>query len=374
MSWTSEKDSQKEAQKGDQKSRTDEKRQRPIMSDSVRAGQGSNGRDESSEPITSESIPNSASNSVRNSQVSTEETEEETSFSKSRSECSELQHLSASLSDCDNALTNEAYLFMKKMLPSYVVNCFMATGYDTLSVLAEMNDESLAEIEDIINKEYPNESCFRHQAIPTHFLPSSNIFKFQPGHRKRIKKFVEEVKQLLSSQASGKQKIRVKRSTGCRDVSSEPSKPSVKYFKRSVGDASVNENLSWIATDRGKECFSELDLLTDFRQSFAKWQRQQKNQEHKEIKENQDFLVKISTSGADNAINASVSCYSCGKVLSLGVKSNKILLSNWTRHITHVCHKTPRKSSKSLDNYFTKNSGNGCKLICTGNVHTYVTS
>ena len=44
----------------------------------------------------------------------------------------------------DNALTNEAYLFMKKMLPSYIVNCFMATGYDTLDVLAEINDESLA--------------------------------------------------------------------------------------------------------------------------------------------------------------------------------------------------------------------------------------
>ncbi len=41
-------------------------------------------------------------------------------------------------------LTNEAYLFMKKMLPSYIVNCFMATGYDTLDVLAEINDESLA--------------------------------------------------------------------------------------------------------------------------------------------------------------------------------------------------------------------------------------
>ena len=77
----------------------------------------------------------------------------------------------------DNALTNEAYLFMKKMLPSYIVNCFMTTGYDTLDVLAEINDESLAEIEEIVNNEYPNESCFRHQPIPTCFL-SSNAFKF----------------------------------------------------------------------------------------------------------------------------------------------------------------------------------------------------
>ena len=60
--------------------------------------------------------------------------------------------------------TNEAYLFMKKMLPPYIVNCFMATGYDTLDVLAEINDESLAEIEEIVNNEY---SCFRHQPMVT---------------------------------------------------------------------------------------------------------------------------------------------------------------------------------------------------------------
>ena len=82
----------------------------------------------------------------------------------------------------DDALANEAYLFIKKMLPSYIVNCFMATGYNTLDVLAEINDEFLSEI---VNNEYPNESYFRHQPIPTCSL-SSNVFKFQPGHCKRI--------------------------------------------------------------------------------------------------------------------------------------------------------------------------------------------
>ena len=44
----------------------------------------------------------------------------------------------SSSSVSDNALTNKAYLFMKKMLPSYIVNCFMATGYDSLDVLADI--------------------------------------------------------------------------------------------------------------------------------------------------------------------------------------------------------------------------------------------
>ena len=122
------------------------------------------------------SRPNLVKNSVQNlTEASTEETTEETSLS------SGLQQF-----DLDNALTNEAYLFMKKMLPSYIVNCFMATGYDTLEVLTEINNESLAEIEEIVNNEYPNKSCFRHQPIPTCLSSSSNVFKFQPGHRKRI--------------------------------------------------------------------------------------------------------------------------------------------------------------------------------------------
>ena len=70
----------------------------------------------------------------------------------------------SSSSDSDNALTNEAYLFMKKML-SYIVNCFMATGCDTLDVPADINDESLAEIEEIVKNEYPNESCTSHQYV-----------------------------------------------------------------------------------------------------------------------------------------------------------------------------------------------------------------
>ena len=71
------------------------------------------------------------------------------------------------------------------------------TGYDTLEVLAEINDESPAEIEEIVNSDYPNESCFRHQTIPT--SAQAGVFKFSPGHRKRVMKFVQEVKQVLNT-------------------------------------------------------------------------------------------------------------------------------------------------------------------------------
>ena len=80
--------------------------------------------------------------------------------------------------------------------------------------------------------------------------------------------------------------------------------------------------------DEGSNC-TELGMLIDFRQNFVKLQRQQQVPRFKEIK---DFSLKINISG-DQSISAMSHCFMCGKCLSLGVKSNSILLSNWTHHI-----------------------------------------
>ena len=69
-------------------------------------------------------------------------------------------------------------------------------------------------------------------------------------------------------------------------------------------------------------------MLMDFRQNFVKWQWQQQVR----YKENKDFTLKINISG-DQFISAMLHCFMCGKCLSLGIKSNNVLLSNWTGHI-----------------------------------------
>ena len=261
-----------------------------------------------------------------------------------KEQSSDRVHLSAGNSSMqldDRALTNEAELIMKKMLPSHIVNCFLVTGYDTLEVIAEINDESLAEIEEIVNSDFPNESCFRHQAIPT--SAQAGVFKFSPGHRKRIVKFVQEVKQVLNTRqkehesvaSAGIKRRRVAISAGA------------KY-------ANVSDDTSAIldSNDSVDNVSSELDLLTDFRQIFAKWQRNPKHSQYREIRENKDFFVNISISTPDNTIKASVRCSTCGHVESLGTKSGKVLLSNWYRHIQIYCKKK-FTGSKSLDNFFT---------------------
>ena len=251
-----------------------------------------------------------------------------------------------SVKNDDSNLTSEAVSLMRKMLPPHIVNCFLQTGYDTLDVLAEINNESIAEIEEIINSDYPNETCFRHQPVPMS-VASLPVFKFSPGHRKRILKFVEEIKRLISARQKDDMKASAQRKRlGKR--SNNAISAGIKHARVS-NDVNISTSLG-INDSAENEDYSELDLLTDFRQSFAKWQRQTKNMQYGKIKENQDFTVNISVSTPGNT-KASVHCCTCGKTEQLGIKSGKVLLSNWYRHIQHFCRK--KSGSKSLDSFFT---------------------
>ena len=241
----------------------------------------------------------------------------------------------------DSILTNEAQSLMRKMLPSHIVNCLLQTGYDTLDVLAEINNESLIEIERIINSEYPNEICFRHQPVPTAAAPT--VLKFSPGHRKRIMNFVEEIKDLINTRQKDRTIAERKRTKNAITKGAK--------YARVSDDIDISTSLG-VNDSAANTDYNELDMLQHFRQSFAKWQRQPKNIQYSEIKENKDFFVDISVSAPDNIIKASVRCHTCSNTELLGVKSGKVSLSNWYRHIQHYCRKKCT-GSKSLDSFFT---------------------
>ena len=75
---------------------------------------------------------------------------------------------------------------VQMMTPLYVVIYFLAAGYDTTEVIADMHvtnkGGSLATIEDYINKQYPGDKSFTHRG--------GKICKVPPGHRIRIAKFI----------------------------------------------------------------------------------------------------------------------------------------------------------------------------------------
>ena len=70
---------------------------------------------------------------------------------------------------------------MKEKLPKYVVDSFVAAGFDTLNVISEIDtstDNDLLEIEQFITG-----------------LGITGHFKFLPGHRRRITSFINGLKQ-----------------------------------------------------------------------------------------------------------------------------------------------------------------------------------
>ena len=94
---------------------------------------------------------------------------------------------------------SDAHQIMTEKLPLYVVKCFEAAGFDTLEVIAEMNvgnepGNSIEQIEHFITDQFPDDPEYQRGK------------KFPPGHKIRIQRLVEEVKQNLSRKSQGKGK------------------------------------------------------------------------------------------------------------------------------------------------------------------------
>ena len=113
---------------------------------------------------------------------------------------------------------------MQQRLPEYVVNCLMSSGYDTLPLTADMDMKSLDDVEQFCGS-------FQGQLMqyPISTMASGS-FKFLPGQRKAILKFIEEVSYLQNEKnrldrkkpsegdvPKGKKRCRAQRSSTCSD-------------------------------------------------------------------------------------------------------------------------------------------------------------
>ena len=73
-------------------------------------------------------------------------------------------------------------------LPQYIVNCFITTGYDTVEVIKDMDDQKLNDMEVFINKHFPKNVKYIH--------PDYDTYMFPPGHRMRIIQVVQEMRSI----------------------------------------------------------------------------------------------------------------------------------------------------------------------------------
>ena len=226
----------------------------------------------------------------------------------------------------------EALLAMQKRLPAYVVNCLIAAGYDTLSVISNINTSkepgnTLQEIEDFINSEFPQDSQF----LPT---PNSKSCKFLPSHRYLIEQFIKDLQPVASTKlAPAKVEKKVRKPRSASKCTAEESGPGDTLDKK----------------------------LSDIRRQVVKWQRKEKTDKNlKCLQERKDYEIKVNTNGA------TIFCCFCRQNKTLGINKGKAIISNWSRHVAVCIKKSKHREKSTLQTYFptekraTSTDATGC--------------
>ena len=205
---------------------------------------------------------------------------------------------------------------MRERLPTYVVNCLMAAGFDSVDVISSMNvtdepNNSIEVIETFIDKYFRgNEEYYSNPEL------ASRPFVFPPGHRIRIANFVSEVS-----------KPKLKQPVSCTLSSYRPSK-----VPRTDKEVQPEQEQSMSS------------VTSQIRSNISRWIKAQSSGQLRRLKENEHFQVIVSsTSGSMSAI---IRYNACNKDICLHRKNSYYLISNWTRH-AKVCKKIIAKEGDS---------------------------
>ena len=211
---------------------------------------------------------------------------------------------------------------MQKRLPRYVVNCLQAAGYDELEVVASMDTtegdgSSISKIENYIEK--------RHKSNPE-MLPSypsesfnSLSFEFPPGHRIRIRNFVEEVKQIYRDKLSSSKAVSAQQ----------------------VRSTTAAKRLKIMSPPEDQFPLTAEEITCQMHESIRKWIEQQKRMALHSLKQGKHYFVIVSNHGnGENSVV--VNCGICHTSVRLHLLNRHYQLSNWTRHVKRCTSYTSR--------------------------------
>ena len=261
---------------------------------------------------------------------------------------------------------------MEKLLPNYVVNFFLSTGYDNTAVIVNMATEgpenSLDQIEQFILKYFPSDtSRYSPNLIasgkePESFKPPPSVFL--PGHRFLIAKFVNDVKakHFLNIKLS-------KKRPASKVNDSSPNNTGAKKQKTNV----CNEHQELTNNRYDLESISD-----DIRKKIIEWQKKPSHSlEIKALQEHSDYKVNCKLNDSGNLV-ANVWCRFCNNDHQLSqkvVKNGKVIamLSNWSCHVPKCLEKwikfqqledrkQPKITSKFLQVKEKSNNGQQVKL------------
>ncbi len=205
---------------------------------------------------------------------------------------------------------------MRDRLPSYVVECFVVSGFDDVESITEMNTNegpknSIKIIESYIEK---RKTAIKKCLGPNH-LPNLP-FEFPPGHRIRIQKFVQELK------------IRHKQKTIEPFLPLNTTPPGMKRSskKRKIeGDETMIMDSIPFTTNQ-------------IRKKIVNWSKINLTSE---LKENEHYTINVSRNAMDSSkLCVTIRCH-CGTAVTLQQKTNGCQpwqISNWTKHYLKCKH------------------------------------
>ncbi|MDA8002571.1 MAG: hypothetical protein MPL62_14930 [Alphaproteobacteria bacterium] len=255
--------------------------------------------------------------------------------------------------------TTAAICIMQRKLPGYVVETFIAAGYDTLEAIANMNisneaGNSLQLIEEYINSTHPNDPKFMRSNV------TASMFRFPPGHRQTIESFVKEIKQLEDEKTRRARKRATEATTGPK-AKLHKETPTYSGDSTSSVDAAPSTHASTLAY---------------IRQQLVKWQRSQKDSRLNALKEYEQYEVQVQANEVDNMFATSVLCKVCNRSYALGQKAGRVMISNWTKHIskcieTSKCH---RGVTRTIRDYLHASEAQTCSLSSKANATASATT
>ena len=227
---------------------------------------------------------------------------------------------------------------MKERLPEYIANCLIASGYDEMQVLCDMNTSetpknAIEKVESFINKKFSDKPEYN----PTLSLP----FEFPPGHRARICNFIQELKQLREN---------AKRKTVANHKSSKRRKISRSYAELSGDKIDLTDDAE----------LSVVNIETVSKQVRSNLRNWATKQSEVKLQEGVHYSLKISPKESPGFFLVSLRCAKCNIFIQLHQKDHSdctapYLISNFTRHVKLCFTKNAaKKHSESLHKFFSE--------------------
>ena len=252
--------------------------------------------------------------------------------------------------------SSDALELMRQRLPVYVVNCFLAAGYDVPEVISNMDvsenpGNTINKIENFIEKTFPGDcryypSSLTHSTEHSQHNDSTKLtanFEFPPGHRERICSFVQEVRAERNARSANetcKEKPFQLNAQKSLDSSSKKSKRKRYYLNDDTTNQIKSSRIALSEDDDSSEeaKVSVATISKQVRDNIRTWVRSQKDPKLKSLIEGKHYNLQV-TPDLQNpeSFLASIRCLSCNTCISLHQrnrldKKSPFLISNWVRH------------------------------------------